>query len=53
MRRTAKDCSSSITLQESMEITGPAAAKLWLSSETADADVFPRCCACSRPTETR
>ena len=29
-----------ITLQESMEITGPAAAKLWLSSDTADADVF-------------
>jgi len=29
-----------ITLQESMEVTGPAAAKLWLSSDSADADVF-------------
>jgi predicted acyl esterase len=29
-----------LTLPESMEITGPAAAKLWLSSDTADADVF-------------
>jgi uncharacterized protein len=29
-----------LTLQESMEITGPAAAKLWLSSERGDADVF-------------
>ncbi len=29
-----------LTLQESMEITGPVAAKLWLSSDTADADVF-------------
>jgi uncharacterized protein len=29
-----------ITLQESMEITGPVAAKLYLSSETSDADVF-------------
>jgi hypothetical protein len=28
------------TLEESMEITGPVAAKLWLSSETNDADVF-------------
>ena len=29
-----------ITLQESMEITGPVAAKLYLSSDTNDADVF-------------
>ena len=29
-----------LTLQESMEITGPAAAKLFLSSQRADADVF-------------
>ena len=29
-----------VTLQESMEITGPAAAKLFLSSQRADADVF-------------
>jgi len=29
-----------LTLQESMEISGPVAAKLWLSSDTADADVF-------------
>jgi len=27
-------------LREEMEITGPVAAKLWLSSETTDADVF-------------
>src|SRR5581483_6577959 len=27
-------------LQQSMEITGPAAARLWLSSQTSDADVF-------------
>jgi predicted acyl esterase len=27
-------------LTESMEITGPVAAKLWVSSETADADLF-------------
>jgi uncharacterized protein len=27
-------------LSEELEITGPAAAKLWLSSETSDADVF-------------
>lgn len=27
-------------LEQEMEITGPAAAKLWLSSETTDADVF-------------
>ena len=29
-----------VTLQESIEITGPVAAKLWLSSDTSDADVF-------------
>jgi len=29
-----------LTLQESVEVTGPVAAKLWLSSDTADADVF-------------
>ena len=29
-----------ITLQESMEITGPVAAKLYLASDTTDADVF-------------
>jgi uncharacterized protein len=31
---------STAALDEELEITGPVSAKLWLSSETADADVF-------------
>jgi uncharacterized protein len=31
---------STLPLAQSLEITGPVAAKLWLSSETSDADVF-------------
>src|SRR5438477_5735443 len=31
---------STLPMREELEITGPVAAKLWLSSETTDADVF-------------
>ena len=36
-------------LEQETEITGPIAAKLWVSSATEDADLF-WWCGCSRPT---